>query len=546
MVKRLIDDGFTVEIDDFGSGYSSLNTLKDVPAQIVKLDMRFLESRTNSQRGGNIIESVVRMTKWLGMSVIAEGVETVRQADFLKSIGCSYVQGYLYAKPMTVKAYEALCGKAKKEERLIALETVENLDNNAFWDPGSMDTLIFNSYVGAACIFEYHLGRIELLRATDKYVQMFGAEGATIEGALKINWAVHMREHDLTDMVQRLRQSVEKKTEVTGEYVFYDLPGCAQAIYLRATMRVIATAGERWLVYCMNDNITAQRQAERQERRVAKQLQGILDNVNCGITAVKIDGEKAAYVLANDRYYDILGYTRAQFQQEVGDRAFSTIHPSDRARVMGIIRRMSATGKPAKMEYRATRRDGRVIYLRSTLSVATFEGDTERTQLCTYVDITAQRHMERDILDNLPGGAGLFEFDGKALTVVHLNKRYWELVGRDAADGTGYSVLDAVHPNDHALLLGELARAIEYRTDAECDLRILNGEDGYSPFHIVGRIAPQAGGKYAIYAWYTPITDEAMTIRGMLPIVLAAMMAASADLSFVKDKNLRYVCCRRG
>ena len=86
--------GFTMEIDDFGSGYSSLNTLKDVPADVVKLDMRFLEGDGQTGRGGNILESIVRMTRWLGMSVIAEGVETIEQADFLKSIGCIYVQGY--------------------------------------------------------------------------------------------------------------------------------------------------------------------------------------------------------------------------------------------------------------------------------------------------------------------------------------------------------------------------------------------------------------------------------------------------------------------
>lgn len=71
VVKRLISHGFTIEIDDFGSGYSSLNTLKDVPAQILKLDMKFLEITDATQRGGNILESIVRMAKWLNMNVIA-------------------------------------------------------------------------------------------------------------------------------------------------------------------------------------------------------------------------------------------------------------------------------------------------------------------------------------------------------------------------------------------------------------------------------------------------------------------------------------------
>ena len=65
--------------------------------------MRFLSGEDSTGRGGNIIESIVRMSKWIGMQVIAEGVETQEQADFLCSIGCPFIKGYLYAKPMPVQ-----------------------------------------------------------------------------------------------------------------------------------------------------------------------------------------------------------------------------------------------------------------------------------------------------------------------------------------------------------------------------------------------------------------------------------------------------------
>lgn len=187
ITKQLMDYGFTLEIDDFGSGYSSLNTLKDVTADILKLDMRFLESTENSARGGNILESIVRMAKWLGMSVIAEGVEEREQADYLQSIGCNYIQGYYYAKPMPAEEFEKQTKTLKKEEKLITLETVETLDNNIFWDPKSMDTLVFNSYVGGANVFEYYKGNIEILRANAKYAYVLGGEGCTMEEAMKIS-----------------------------------------------------------------------------------------------------------------------------------------------------------------------------------------------------------------------------------------------------------------------------------------------------------------------------------------------------------------------
>lgn len=100
MVQRLQSFGFIIEMDDFGSGYSSLNTLKDVPVNIIKLDMKFLQLNSNSGRGSIILTSIIRMAHWLGLPIIAEGVETKKQADYLRSIGCDIVQGYLYSKPI--------------------------------------------------------------------------------------------------------------------------------------------------------------------------------------------------------------------------------------------------------------------------------------------------------------------------------------------------------------------------------------------------------------------------------------------------------------
>ena len=100
IVRELRVRGFTVLLDDFGSGYSSLNTLKDMPLDVLKIDMKFLCDFASSQRAGLILESIITMARRLNMEVIAEGVENDEQADFLLKVGCSKVQGFLYAKPM--------------------------------------------------------------------------------------------------------------------------------------------------------------------------------------------------------------------------------------------------------------------------------------------------------------------------------------------------------------------------------------------------------------------------------------------------------------
>lgn len=104
--EQLRAAGFTVAMDDFGSGYSSLNTLKDAPIDILKLDMRFLDGST--MRGEIILASVVHMARLLDLPVIAEGVETALQADRLNNIGCDLMQGFLFSKPLDRTAFERL------------------------------------------------------------------------------------------------------------------------------------------------------------------------------------------------------------------------------------------------------------------------------------------------------------------------------------------------------------------------------------------------------------------------------------------------------
>lgn len=106
VLQRLREYGFRIEMDDFGSGYSSLNVLKEIKMDVLKIDMEFLHKSENEDRGRSIILSIVNMAKALEMKVIAEGVETNEQKDFLKELGVDTFQGYLFSKPIEVSEFE--------------------------------------------------------------------------------------------------------------------------------------------------------------------------------------------------------------------------------------------------------------------------------------------------------------------------------------------------------------------------------------------------------------------------------------------------------
>ena len=106
LLERLREYGFEIEIDDFGSGYSSLNTLKDIAVDVVKLDMGFLSKTEHSERSRTIMNAMISMSKQLGLSVVAEGVEKKEQVDYLTSAGCDIFQGYYFSKPLSVSDFE--------------------------------------------------------------------------------------------------------------------------------------------------------------------------------------------------------------------------------------------------------------------------------------------------------------------------------------------------------------------------------------------------------------------------------------------------------
>lgn len=123
ITKALQEKGFVILMDDFGSGYSSLNMLKDLPVDILKIDLKFLADSQGVENGraDSILNSVVRMAKRLAVPVIAEGVETQKQVDFLRTIGCEYAQGYFFSEPVPVADYRALLGSDYVAEKKMCL-----------------------------------------------------------------------------------------------------------------------------------------------------------------------------------------------------------------------------------------------------------------------------------------------------------------------------------------------------------------------------------------------------------------------------------------
>lgn len=107
-ISKLHKYGFTVSMDDFGSGYSSLNSLKNLPLDVIKLDGEFFNELEDKERGETVVKNTIVLAKDLNMKIVAEGIETKEQVEFLEKQGCDLIQGFYYARPMPVDQFGKL------------------------------------------------------------------------------------------------------------------------------------------------------------------------------------------------------------------------------------------------------------------------------------------------------------------------------------------------------------------------------------------------------------------------------------------------------
>lgn len=125
VINSLHEAGFTIVLDDFGSGYSALATLKQIHVDALKVDMRYLSIEDKKENDEIILVSLIKMVNWLGMTVIAETVENRTQRDILEGAGCDIVQGYYYCEPLSVNEYE----------KKTSAEVEELKDKNEYEEP---------------------------------------------------------------------------------------------------------------------------------------------------------------------------------------------------------------------------------------------------------------------------------------------------------------------------------------------------------------------------------------------------------------------------
>ena len=168
LVKNLRNKGFMVLMDDFGSGYSSLNMLSSLEMDAIKLDAKFInikQAEESFDKGVHILESVINMAKIISLPIIVEGVENKKQCDFLEGLGVRYIQGYYFYRPMPKENAESLLSDPNNlDDRGFVVKTNEQLRIREFMDKNIYSDSMLNNILGAVAFYKYHDNHVDIER----------------------------------------------------------------------------------------------------------------------------------------------------------------------------------------------------------------------------------------------------------------------------------------------------------------------------------------------------------------------------------------------
>ena len=226
-VHKLREKSFPVLMDDFGSGYSSLNTLKDIPIDLLKLDMKFMQGFEKNTRVGTIVTSVARMSRWLNVPMLAEGVETREQYMFLRSIGCSYIQGFYFARPSDEEEFTRMIGDDNEisDGYNISSGTLDETEINDIMTGNVLASELISMLFGGLGIYELNDGKLDVIRVNEGYMKIMGYSAEDLAGENNSDVWSYVHPDDVEISRAACRQAIETGKAVKATIRRYDKNG---------------------------------------------------------------------------------------------------------------------------------------------------------------------------------------------------------------------------------------------------------------------------------------------------------------------------------
>lgn len=425
-VNRLREKCFPVLMDDFGSGYSSLNTLKDIPIDLLKLDMKFMQNFESNNRVGTIVTAIARMAKWLNVPLLAEGVETREQYEFLRSIGCAYIQGYYFAKPMPSSQFTDLIqlnGACLEEKELESYGM--NLEINEILGSNSTVSKLIGGVFGGLGIYELYNDKLEVIRVNDGYMQIMGYSPVDFTGERYDIWGkVHPDDIEKSKNACLEASRTGKAVRVTVRR--YDRNGKIR--YLDGIHTRLGGTDENPIICIAFNDITEELEKDALIQKTNRRLDSILKIT--GSLAVDVDyTENEAFCAGFTGDFD---FSDRELEEKLisGEGLESIAYPADREK-MKLWHAGKESGRFSN-EFRIRKKNGDYHWFHF-IETRTFDENGNPLRTAGVIrDIDAEksayRHLEA-IINNLKDGIALINITEGKPVLTYANEKFYSVLG---------------------------------------------------------------------------------------------------------------------
>lgn len=307
--------GFQVWMDDFGSGYSSLNVLKDYSFDELKIDMEFLAHFT--EKAKSVIESTVRMAKKIGVQTLAEGVETKEQLDFLKSIGCEKIQGYYFGKPMP---YDHVVERIKEQHW-----TTETREMAQYYDAAGREDFLTNC---PFALLEDDGTKFRYLFVNNEFMKSLATAGTT-----STDMSEHMINDNASPLSHLFRNFANEIAESGKEQV---LTYTSKNQYMRLRCKTIASCGNKHIHRAELINVTF-----NSDQRQQDMLDGLVRSIYYlynTVFIINFDENSCNPIVASASSWEFLHQKTYGLEEVRLSYARQNIHPDDQERFLEFVR----------------------------------------------------------------------------------------------------------------------------------------------------------------------------------------------------------------
>lgn len=465
--QSLKANGFTVSIDDYGTGYSSIAFLQKLPFDVLKLDKVFLGNAMETQKARDIMRHVITAVKANGIRVLCEGIETAAQRDFVLDLNCQFAQGYLYSKPLPAEEFEQYLLRAKiAEHSAVDYVSFSNFRKHIWSSSSDFLSRVMPGWI-MGC---YTTPGYPIFYISPHLLASLGYSEAEFFSETQGLFSNCVHPDDSEEVARQMQENGDHTEEYLLQYRLLKKDG--GSIWIRDIGKKVTAENGRDAILCVCTDISDIMALQQEKSDLLSAIPG-------GVSELLLLPEGPVILSATDLFYEIIGHSAEQMQS-LGNSLFAIVYEPDLPEAKASLRRAGAGGSACECTLRIRYSDGSLHWLTLRGTMRSTGRGTVATVIATNIDEQVKNRENARIVRTKMELAltltehAVFEYDLKTKTIYEQSGLEQYGIMSPSLSEVPESVISEgyVHPQDAPAMREMYQKIHAGQTYASCEMRL--------------------------------------------------------------------------